>query len=197
MIDSDKRQLRKKILAIRDAQPLELRQNLSFAILRKVYELDVFKEAGVILTYADYRSEVITIPLIDKALADKKQVFCPRVIGKDMDFYRIYATEDLNEGYKGIREPVSGERFDDGDKTARCLMIMPGAVFDKKCGRIGYGGGFYDRYLSKMSENETGVKTLALAYECQLADSVPVEAHDIRPDMLVTENEIYYSLQKE
>ena len=189
-----------------------MRREHSDKILKKVYDLEAYKNADVILSYVDYQSEVITSPLIEKAIIDGKKVFCPKVSGNDMDFYRIKGLEELKEGYKGIREPVSREKFPIELKSLdtmnnprsqyslstnllndviRPLVIMPGVVFDRNGQRIGYGKGFYDRFLTQMSENKLGLYTIGLCYECQLVDEVPYEMHDISLDMIVTENDIY------
>lgn len=188
----EKKRLRKEILSIRNAIPPMIRQELSDKILQKVYDLEEYKSADVILVYADYQSEVITSPLIEKSLIDGKKVFCPKVSGNDMDFYQIKELSELGEGYKGIREPVSGERFsDEMNSLSGPLVIMPGVVFDRNCHRIGYGKGFYDRFLTRMSESGLSLHAIGLGFECQLVDEVPSEIHDISLDMIVTENDVY------
>lgn len=198
-----KRNVRKRILSLRNEIPLKLMEENSNKILQTLYGMEKYKEAAVILAYVNYQSEVITIPLLDKALKDNKQVFAPRVSGEEMEFYRISGMEDLAEGYKGIREPIGGESFIEkigkytvsGEKasaeTAAVLMLMPGVVFDKEGHRIGYGKGFYDRYLKRLTKAGINVYKIALCYECQILNEIPYENHDISVDMVITENEIY------
>ena len=185
--------LRQEILAIRNTMPLLLRQQKSNKILQTVYDIETFKDAEVILTYVDYQSEVMTSSLIARALLEGKKVYCPKVSGNDMDFYRISSLNDLKEGYKGIREPEAGESFIDMQNLPdkKTLVIMPGVVFDMECHRIGYGKGFYDKFMTQMSENGMDFYKIGLAYECQLVDKVPYEAHDISINIVVTENDIY------
>ena len=87
-------------------------------------------------------------------------------------------------GTFGIPEPVSGDPISPGD----ALMIMPGTAFDRNLSRIGYGGGYYDRYLCE----NPNIQTVAVSYACQVFDSIPSEEHDVRPRILVTEDEILY-----
>lgn len=190
-LPEQKKLLRREIILLRNSlQPLMRRQK-SDKILQTVYQTNIYKKTKIILTYADYQSEVITSPLIEKALLDKKKVFCPKVSGDDMDFYRIKGLNELKEGYKGIREPAAGEKFQDNMDGLSVLVLVPGAVFDKNCHRIGYGKGFYDKFLTRMSENDIDIYTIGLGYECQLVDEVPREIHDFSLDMIVTEDNIY------
>lgn len=212
----EKRNIRRRILSLRNEMPLKLREEKSNIILQTLYELERYIKAEVILTYADYQSEVITTPLITRALAEDKMVFAPRVFrvcgaemeSEEMEFYRIADIEDLAEGYKGIREPICGEGFMEkigtynvhgekvsGEKASGeasgVLMLMPGVAFDQAGHRIGYGKGFYDRYLKRLSETDINVYKIALCYECQILNEIPYENHDISVDMVITENGIY------
>ena len=102
-------------------------------------------------------------------------------------FYEITSMEDLQPGYQGIREPVEKEErlYDSKMAGKDGIILVPGAVFDRQRSRMGYGKGFYDRFLSK----NPGLFSAALAFECQIARKIPVEPHDIKPDMIVTEKE--------
>lgn len=183
----EKKKLRKRILALRDAMPAEEREEKSRRIMETLVSMPVYRETDTVLTYINYRSEVKTTDLVNKALWDGKRVFAPKVSGETMEFYQLAGMGDLQEGYKGIREPASGRRFDAESDTGHTLMLMPGAVFDGKCRRIGYGKGFYDRYLMRLSEMGIFVSMLALCFECQVLPEIPFEAHDVRPQMVLTE----------
>ena len=185
----DKNDIRKASLAKRDALTKEEIEEKSRVIFEKLVELEEYKDAENILVYASMRSEVLTDDIILDALANGKKVFCPKVTDKNagiMEFVRIMTLEDLKEGFFGIREPEISEDSEvaghlDPEKT---LMIMPGAAFDRENNRIGYGGGFYDRYLNK----NPGFITLALAFECQIAEEpIPSDEYDVRPGALLTE----------
>lgn len=206
----EKKRLRRETLLKRNAMPYKLRWEKSDGIMQLLYGTELYKDAELILTYVDYQSEVMTLPFIEKALIDGKNVFCPRVFGNEMEFYRINSVGELKEGYKGIYEPVSGERFLDiavsqkntsiqkieASQEIACgiprpLMLVPGAVFDKRCHRIGYGKGFYDRYLTRLSENGIRLSTIGLGYEEQIINEVPCEIYDVSLDMVLTETAIY------
>lgn len=186
----EKRKLRKKILALRDAMPIAEREEKSRRIMETLISMPLYREADTLLTYVNYQSEVNTTDLVNRALADGKRVFAPRVSGETMEFYQITGMGDLQTGYKGIREPVSGRLFGAEADTGHTLMLLPGAVFDEKCRRIGYGKGFYDRYLKCISETGIFVHTLALCFECQVLSEIPAEKHDVRPQMLLTEKRL-------
>ena len=210
-----KKQLRTKILQIRDALTDEQRQINSAKIAEKVLASEEYQNAKTILTYASFRSEVNTFTLMEQAIKDGKKVYVPRIKEevqedgtrvKSMEFYQILSTDELQEGYWGAPEPEAEvERmFSIGtNKTednilqeengislvkSSLLIILPGAVFDKNGNRIGYGGGFYDRYLAG---RDTGIPVckMALAFECQLVEPgvIPIEPHDVQVDVIVTE----------
>lgn len=203
----NKKEIRKSILAVRDGIPIADRMRLDDRITKCILTRSVYKKAEIILAYASYRSEVNTKALIRQALADGKYVFVPKVSGDEMEFWQITGMEDLQEGYRGIPEPVESISFpewlakqnDIGEVYA--MIWMPGAVFDKERHRIGYGKGFYDRYLSRMMDLKEmfweerrmrlHLTTAALAYSCQVLEQIPHEPHDIRPDMVITEETCY------
>lgn len=222
-----KKAVRKKVLALRDSIPVADKAQYDADIREIVTGMDEYREAEVILAYVSYKSEVDTTILIQQALKDGKNMFTPKVSGNEMEFWRITAMEDLQEGYRGILEPVQSITFPDWiserygvpdtdaviTRTENCvqevckvLMCMPGAVFDTERHRIGYGGGFYDRYLNRLSyvSNQAAssekqrlhvghfkLTTAALAYHCQILEQIPYEEHDVKPDFLVTERRIY------
>ena len=149
----DKADIRKEILKLRDAQaPFEITEK-SRTIFDKLVNLDEYKEAENLLIYASMRSEVRTDEIILDAIADGKKVYCPKVTDKKhgkMVFVRIFALEDLVEGYFGIREPDLNEQsetfsYDEYPELSDeiTLAIVPGVAFDRNNYRIGYNGGFY------------------------------------------------------
>lgn len=163
----------------------------------KVTALEEYKNAGVIFIYADYNKEVKTNTIIEDALKAGKKVALPRVYshaaaaeeasGKYMKFHYITDQNDLEKGYNGIREPKETLPVADGD-TNGALMVMPMVAFDGERNRVGYGGGFYDRYL----DCHTFACKVGIAYEEQKVDSIDDKAeHDVRPDIVVTEKNIY------
>ena len=158
-------------------------QSQTAEICRKTCELDVFREATDIYCYIDFGGEVGTRSLMLEAWKLGKTVWVPKVHGETMDFYEITSFDELKPGAYGILEPDAGipASADDG------LMIMPGVAFDTNRNRVGYGGGYYDRYL----ESHPQLHTLALAFDMQVLFEVPAEEQDIKPQILVTETNIY------
>jgi 5-formyltetrahydrofolate cyclo-ligase len=193
----DKKTVRRKALALRDALAPEERTQGSAKIMEQMLKLPCYQEADVILAYVSYRSEVDTFSLIRQALSDGKQVFAPKVEAKEMEFWQINSPDNLKSGYRGILEPEetkSYRAFLAKKKTVKTLMWMPGAAFDRAHHRIGYGGGFYDRYLDGLArENTEGtLTTVALAFDCQVIEKIPSEAHDCKPDLVLTPGGIFY-----
>ena len=179
-----KKVIRKEIFRRRkEADPIAVHKN-SEQIWQKLFSLPAFQESDWIYLYIDCKNEVMTDGIIEEAFRLGKKVAAPKVVGEDMIFYQISHPEDLEPGYFGIREPKTDLPVADGEDG---LMIMPGVAFDNLRHRVGYGGGFYDRYLSKHTRHFTA----ALAFEFQMMSEVPVEPTDISPEIIVTEKEIY------
>ena len=136
--------------------------------------LPEFRNAQRILAYADYNHEVMTGFMIEEAWKQGKEVAVPKVVGQDMVFYKLTDFAQLEKGYFGIPEPAHGEIVQWED----AMMIMPGVAFDPQNHRVGYGGGFYDRFLEKYPM----IKRVAVAFEFQILPSVPTEPTDISPE---------------
>lgn len=185
--DSDRKQqkkeLRKEIRELRGAHTDEEIHAMSLSVKEQILKLSEFQNAEVLYAYMDCKHEVETRDLIRLAWALGKRVAVPRVQGQEMQFYYITSfDEDLEEGSFGIQEPKAGEKAEAED----ALLLMPGVAFDLKRHRVGYGGGFYDRFLEK----HTGLVTVALAFEFQVREEVPFEEFDIRPAKVVTEQRV-------
>ena len=159
-------------------------QKMSLIIQNRILSLEEYKRCRLLLAYADIRHEAGTSLLVQKALADGKEAALPRIEGRKMVFYKIHSLDELKPGTMGIPEPQGGVPAD-GEGG---LMIMPGVAFDRSLHRIGYGGGFYDRYLSQF----TDLTRIAIAFSFQVFDRIPWEETDIDPQMLVTDEEIIY-----
>lgn len=187
-----KKTIREKSLRLRDDLSTAEQEEKSISIRAALFTQKAYQEAEIILSYAAYRSEVHTLPIIRQALSDGKKVFCPKVQGNDMEFYQIEDAEMLTEGYRGILEPPIGRSLPEAlkQKDDNCiLMLMPGCAFDKNCSRLGYGKGFYDRYL--MKSNNSAIYKIALSYECQIWPEIPQDEQDVRADMVITEESVY------
>lgn len=184
----EKNLIRKQMKQLRADMTRTERFEKSMQIFEKLITVPEFKRADRIYTYVSMDNEIDTIMLINYSLSIEKRVFVPRVSGKDMEFYEISDISELSPGYMGIYEPDINGKEPDYSRTG--FMCMPGLAFDRSYNRIGYGGGFYDRYLSV----ENKLYKAALAYEAQLLESIPAQDGDVRPDMIVTEESIYRKL---
>lgn len=188
----EKREIRKKALQMRRELKEDYRMQADDKIYQRLTGLECYRKAKLILSYVPYESEVNTRRILEKALADGKTVAVPKVLDKNgiMEFYEIQSLGELAAGYRGIEEPDIAEK-EPIDIEKRCdnlLMLMPGAAFDRQCNRIGYGGGFYDRYLNRYHNKH--MKTIAVCYEIQLINGIPAEPLDVKPDMVLTEGHI-------
>lgn len=212
-----KKVFRKQMLAKRDAIPFENRMEADKLRNERILTWKPYREAELLLFYVSYRSEADTIQLLKQALSEGRNVAVPKVEGTEMVFYRITDFSQLVEGYRGIFEPdtenavpvtevasppdeqskslsVGGEDSDmpmmHGPRNGlpkSSLLFVPGCAFDKKGGRMGYGGGFYDRFMETYPE----LKRVALGFEEQLVEEVPREAHDKSIDVIITEARIW------
>lgn len=171
--------VRKEIKALRDSLDMEQVINWSDNICKKLLEHNSYKKASNICIYVSKGNEVKTNHIMNQAIADGKNVYAPKVFNKEMHFIMIEGIEDLKPGSFGILEPHSDIFKDPQDG----LIVMPGVAFDKCRNRIGFGGGYYDRYLS----DKPMLYKIALAYNCQVVDHIVAEATDIKPDIIVTE----------
>lgn len=189
----EKREIRKEILQLRNKLKEDYRILADDKIYHRLTDLEYYRQAKIILSYVSYRSEVNTKRILQKALADGKIVAVPKVLDKNgiMEFYEIHSLQELVTGYQGIEEPDIKEKepVDIEGRWENILMIMPGAAFDHQCSRIGYGGGFYDRYLNRYRSRH--MKTIAVCYEIQVVDDIPAEPLDVKPDMVLTERHIF------
>lgn len=179
----DKKEVRQLIKGYRQNLSDEDVEIQSRLIIDRLKKSDIYKDAENVFLYISYNREVDTYMLLSQCLTDGKKVYAPRVLSKtDMEFYRIMDEHDLVSGYMEIMEPSDAcEKV----RTRDGLFIMPGLAFDYDFHRIGYGGGFYDRYLSA---GNTFVK-VALAFDFQLLDSIPYEEHDLKPDYIITQTQ--------
>lgn len=137
----------------------------------------LYQNAKTIYGYLPYNQEVRTVPMLEQALRDGKRVAVPKVMGEKMKFFYV---EDLNcpLGYCNIPEPTGAESEAD-DPTA--LVLMPGLAFDREGHRIGYGGGFYDKFLAA----EPNHPTLALCYDFQMVENLETEEFDVPVDCVL------------
>ncbi len=180
-----KKVIRQQLLAKREAIEESLREEYNRRIRERLFAHPWYREAEEILLYISFGSEVDTLRLCQSCFQEGKQVYCPKVLDKKrMEFYPIHSLEELSEeGYRGIKEPSGSQPFWEKKEGKKTLMVMPLTGFDGKGNRLGYGGGFYDRYLA----DKVGLRTIALAFEEQCwKGTLPVDAYDIRPGSILT-----------
>lgn len=139
---------------------------------------EAYRQAKTIYAYLPYNQEVRTVPMLEQALKDEKKIAVPKVYGEEMKFIYMDDLSKVEKGYAGIPEPIADLPIAD-DKTA--LVLMPGLAFDKEGHRIGYGGGFYDRFLAAEPDHPT----LALCYEFQMQEHLETEEFDIPVDYVL------------
>ena len=180
----EKTRIRKEVFAKRKQITDREVHEKSEIIRKKLTATAQYRNSREVFVYVDAKHEVETMETIRQCMAEGKQVAAPKVRGKEMDFYRIETLDQLQPGYFGILEPAWGEIVD----WPEALMLVPGVAFDTKCHRVGYGQGFYDRYL----EVHNAHPTIALAFDFQIFGSVPSEPTDICPQMVMTETTEYH-----
>lgn len=180
----DKKTLRKEMIQKRDNLDFKIKSLKDLAIKENLMNLEQFKKANNIFIYIGYGSEIDTYKYIKEFLSMGKNIYVPKtnIEEKTMEAVQINSLDNLVKDKYGILEPNSFENKIDKDKID--LVILPGVVFDRQGGRIGYGGGYYDKYLMNMDK---GIFKVALCYEFQLIDEVPSEPHDIKADFIITE----------
>lgn len=184
MTDIDKSVLRKKYRSLRNS--IENTQELSDKIFLLISNSDIYKNADTVLVYWSVESEVDTHKLVLKALEDNKRVALPKCIDKcgTMKFYYVTSFSDLSEGMYGIKEPAVCFPVEDFSENTLCLV--PGLSFDAYGYRLGYGKGYYDRFLSSFSGISAG-----LCYENCLIKSLPKDEFDKKVNYIVTNIKIY------
>lgn len=185
-LQMQKQEIRREALAARNQMSERIWADKSRRIEECILMHPALTAAEHILCYVNFHREVETVYLMERCLAMQKKLYCPLVSGTEMDFYRIFALSELQSGFHGIPEPPRRQNclFVPDAEKQNAVMIMPGAVFDRQRRRIGYGGGYYDRYLQRAG----AIVTMAAAFALQVREAIPSEPHDIRPDIIMTEN---------
>ncbi len=156
-------------------------------ILDKVVKSPEYMNANEIFVYVNYKQEVPTLPLIRHALEKGKKVAVPRVEGDIMEFYYISEEEDLEPGYMGIWEPVIANEAE----AKNALMIMPALAFDSNFYRLGYGGGYYDRYINEHPGSNFIKMGLAYNFQYMRHNYIDAEWYDRQVDVIVTPDKLY------
>lgn len=178
----DKSYIRKVIRKERNNLTKSKREELDNIIFEKVLYSKEYNSAKSLFIFVSFETEVDTHKIIRRALEDGKDVSVPKTISREqgMAAVRISNFSELKSGAYGILEP---ENIDlKVEESSIDLCYIPGIAFDKNGGRVGYGGGYYDRFLKKVRKDS---KKIALAYSFQILDMVPREKHDILMDGII------------
>lgn len=173
-----KKELRTNYKKLRNEMPEETREELSAEICGHILGSRLYQQAELIFAYYPLGNEVSLLPVIEDALSNGRRIAFPKVEGEDMEFYQVKDLNELEEGYFHVMEPVTESAAEEA-----ALVLTPGVVFDMDGNRIGYGKGFYDRYLGKHPE----CITLGIAYESQIVECFEADMRDKKMDYIVTE----------
>ena len=189
MNNDERQRLRKQILGARDQMSANERHEKSGSAIENFWSLPQMKHWSTLFIYVNFRSELETLELIHLCLSQGKRVVVPLVDASAVSMIPLQIQDpekDLVPGYYGIPEPdpqkslrVSAREID--------AAIIPGSVFDINGGRLGYGGGYYDRFLVNDAPQ---AKRVGFAFEMQVIENVPVQPHDQPLDILITEKRI-------
>ena len=174
----DKQTLRRQIRELKRAMTEEQIVSASCRLGEKFAASELYKKARTIYGYLPYKQEVRSVAMLQRALVVGKRVAVPKGYGDEMRFIYLDDLSQVESGYCGIPEPIADGPVAD-DPTA--LVLMPGLAFTERGERMGYGGGFYDKFLAA----EPNHPTLALCYDFQMVDFIPTEAYDIPVDCVL------------
>ena len=194
---TDKETLRKEIIAQRNQLSEEDIVKNSKAICKTIYGMEEYQEADVILAYMSFGSEVRLKELITKSKKEHKKVYIPKIVNKNRREMKFYLHDGrFTKGAYGIQEPKNTRDVLMYDaelermlgENRKTLVIMPTVAFDIERNRLGYGGGYYDRFVESVKGYP--VTFIAVGFDCQIVDGVPAEEFDQRPKKIITENRV-------
>ncbi|MDW7738669.1 MAG: 5-formyltetrahydrofolate cyclo-ligase [Bacillota bacterium] len=184
-----KRELRKQIIKMRDQLPPEAINEKSHRIAEKLYSLPIYRNAPIVMFFLTFGSEVNTQEMVEETIRREKVALAPKAIPAEKDMIPLRINDwdrDLKIGAYNIPEPKFNN-YRIVVPEAITLLIVPGVAFDLKGNRLGYGGGYYDRFFYKLDSH---VPLVALAFELQIVPEVPVDEWDRPVDTIITEDRI-------
>ncbi len=189
MIDSSI--TRKITLAARDCLSSSDRQVMSDRICKKILLLDEIQSSETLFVSVAFRSEVETALLIKELLRQGKKVAVPVTLVAEKRLLPVLICDmekDLVPGYCSIPEPRRELRASNAIKGSTIdTILVPGSLFDEQGGRMGYGGGYYDRF---MANEAPSARRIGLAFEIQVVDALSLQPHDVPLDLIVTEKRL-------
>jgi len=182
-----KREIRKRILMLRNAMPPESIAEKSGEIVRRLMELREIRDSSTLMAFLSFGSEVLTDDLIRWGWSQGKRIVVPlcRPESRELTPCRIDGFDELETGHYGIREPKTGG-LRSVPRTEIDAVIVPAVAFDRRGYRVGYGGGYYDRFLPECPQ----AANIGAAFACQIVPEVPSDRYDLAVDRIVTEEGI-------
>jgi 5-formyltetrahydrofolate cyclo-ligase len=184
---TDKRDIRKRIMTLRNAMPLEAIAAKSFEIVHRLTELREIRESSTLMVYLSFGSEVVADGLIVWGWEAGKRIIVPlcRPEGRVLTPCLIGGFDELETGHYGIREPKA-DRLRPVPREEIDTVLIPAVAFDRQGRRVGYGGGYYDRFLPEIPR----AARIGAAFACQIVAEIPPDPHDVPVDRIVTEKRI-------
>lgn len=184
----DKNTIRKQMKALQRALSDKERRLTGQAVEKQLFLMPEFQKCCIFFTYLSYRTEIPTHELINSAIAAGKTVAAPKVTGDGtMVFYQIDSLQSCVPGAFGIPEPQGGRVLT--PEMADSFLLLPGLAFTRTGKRLGYGGGYYDRYLNAYSE----AFRAAPAYPFSVLEDIPTAEHDMRADAVILPTGVIYT----
>jgi 5-formyltetrahydrofolate cyclo-ligase len=177
----EKADIRRQVLTARARMDVSLHSDLSRRAQESLIDSDVFARAGAIALYSPVNNETATELIFVAATESGKKVYYPRVDGDGLNFFEVCSLLELTPGAFDVLEPRTGRRV---TPERLDLVVLPGVAFDRDGRRLGYGKGFYDRFLA---DEKLTLATVGLGFDFQVRDSLPEEAHDRKISFLATE----------
>ncbi|MEM9365180.1 MAG: 5-formyltetrahydrofolate cyclo-ligase [Planctomycetota bacterium] len=167
------------------------KDEVSHVITDRLVSLPAYETAQCVMWYVDVRAEVRTRHALPNGIESGKRIVIPFCVDGELELFHLESMEELSEGAYRILEPrdeLRGVQSKRVDVSALDLIVVPGVAFDRSGGRTGHGKGYYDKLLEN-AKQETPL--VALAFDCQLFDEIPMQSHDIYMDYVITESQVH------
>ena len=186
-IDAAKSLLRQQLRQERDLIPFAVRQSKSESVARRLFDLPLLATAKTVMGFISFSSEVDTTPILARLVRYKKYVLVPYVYDGQLHPVLYDAAGEMERNEYGILEPVQ-KRMIPPDLID--VILVPGLGFDRRGGRIGYGKGFYDRFLRTLPASTV---VIGIGFDEQIKDELPVEPHDQQVGIVVSDSEAIFT----
>lgn len=192
-----KSEIRSKMMEVRNELSDSQKSIYDNKLASMLYSAVSYKNCGSLFCFVSFKSETDTHEIIKHSLACGKKVYVPRVERHGMEFYQIHSLYGLIPSKFGVPEPMPDKKTQfnaddisvkEKESDEKYLMLLPGLAFDYKGNRIGYGAGYYDKYLH--THRNINFYKVALAYDFQIIDEIQAQEHDIKVDMIITPTRI-------